>query len=397
MPLTDTKIRSLRATGKVQKKSDGGGLYVFVSEKGTILWRMNYRFGGKQKTLCFGEYPAVSLSQARLLREQAKQALASGEDPGAMKQQRKAEEQAESRTFKAVALEWYDVKTPEWSQKYREVVMMRLERYVFPEIGRIPVAGLRTAHVRDALKKIKANYTAHRISGLIGQICDYAHLCEYCEANVAAGLTKTLQKHVEKHQAAILDPGKLGEFMRRLEHSRSYRQMRYALRLLPYVFLRNSELRGGEWAEVDLDAALWVISARRMKMGKDHVIPLASQVVEIFRELKRCSGDSPYLFPSSIKGDKPISDNGLLKALRNLGYEKDEITVHGFRATASTLLNGMNFNPDVIEAQLAHKEEDRVRAAYNRNEYLDQRRQMMQAWADYLDKLKGEADGRLQK
>ncbi|MBO4334274.1 MAG: tyrosine-type recombinase/integrase [Desulfovibrio sp.] len=404
MPLTDAKLRALKPTGKVQKISDGGGLYIHVTDKGSMLWRMAYRYGGKQKTLSLGAYPTITLSQARLLREQAKQKLAQDEDPGAEKRERKAKTKALAdankpvgMSVKDVALEWYGIKKAEWVEKRAKIIMWRLEKYVFPEIGNIPIAELRTSNVLAALRKIEHIYTAHEISALVSRICAYAHLCEYCEANVAHGLTSALPKHVEQHRAAILDPSMLGQFLVIAKAGAARRPIKYALRLLPYVFLRSGELRGGRWEEVDFEKALWVIPAERMKMRKDHIVPLATQVAELLKEWKDLCGDGPYMFPSSTSRSKCISDVGLLNALLSLGYSREEVSVHGFRSTASTLLNGMGWNPDVIEAQLAHKEPNKIRAAYNRNEYLDQRREMMQAWADYLDKLREEANGHLQK
>ena len=402
MPLNDTKLRAIKPSGKVQKISDGGGLYAHVTDKGSILWRMAYRFNGKQKTLSLGVYPAISLSQARMLREQAKQKIANGEDPGAeklkLKTQKAEADKPAGMSVKDVALEWYDIKKAEWVEKRAKIIMWRLEKYVFPEIGSIPIAELRTAAVLAALRKIEHIYTAHEISALISRICAYAHLCEYCEANVAAGLTAALPRHTEKHRAAILEPSMLGQFMAIVENVAARRPIKYALRLLPYVFLRSSELRGGRWEEIDFGNAMWTIPAERMKMRKEHVVPLATQVMDLLKEWREFCGDGPFMFPSSMSRSKFISDVGLLNALLSLGYSRDEVTVHGFRSTASTLLNGMGFNSDVIESQLAHKDPNKIRAAYNRNEYLDQRREMMQAWADYLDKLREQAnEGLLQK
>ncbi|MBR4605371.1 MAG: tyrosine-type recombinase/integrase [Lachnospiraceae bacterium] len=403
MALNDSKLRSIKPTGKVQKISDGGGLYVHVTEKGTMLWRMAYRYGGKQKTLSFGSYPEISLSSARLLREQARQQLAQGVDPGVVKKEKKEQARADTNkpagmTFEEVAREWYDIKKGEWSEKNVKVVMWRLQKYVFPEIGGMPISELRTAHVLAALRKIERAYTAHEISALISRVCAYAHLCEYCEANVAQGLSAALPKHTEKHRAAILDPCMLEQFLVISDQGPARPSVKAALRILPYVFLRSFELRGGRWEEVDFEKAVWIIPAERMKMRKEHVVSLATQVIEMLKEWKARCGNETYMFPSPASKSKIITDMGLLNALFSFGYERDEVSVHGFRSTASTLLNGMGWNPDVIEAQLAHKEQDRIRAAYNRNDYFEQRMKMMQAWADYLDKLREEAEhGRLQK
>ncbi len=398
MPLTDSKLRAIKPTGKVQKISDGGGLYIHVTDKGSMLWRMAYRYGGKQKTLSLGAYPTITLSQARLLREQAKQALASGKDPGAAKKEQKEKLIAEARkdagaTFRDVALEWHGIKKGEWVEKRAKIIMWRLEKYVFPEIGRIPIAGLRTADVLAALRKIGPVYTAREISALISRVCEYAHLCEFCEANVAHGLAAALPKHTEQHRAAILEPEKLGRCLAIIRQSPARPPMRSALRLLPYVFLRSKELRGGRGEEIDFDGAMWIVPAERMKMRNEHAVPLAQQVIEFLRRWREECPSGPYMFPSSMSKSKCISDVGLLNALLSLGYGRDEVTVHGFRSTASTLLNGMGYNRDYVEAQLNHQDPNKVRAAYNRNDYLDQRREMMQAWADYLDKLRRDAGG----
>ncbi|MCL2123852.1 MAG: integrase arm-type DNA-binding domain-containing protein [Desulfovibrionaceae bacterium] len=402
MKLTDTFLRNLKTTGKVQKHSDGGGLYLQVSPSGGKLWRMAYRFDDKQKTLSFGAYPAVSLKDARVRREAAKEQLADGIDPGAAKKEARkiaaAKEREEAATFEAVAREWYSKKTIALSLGHQKKVLSRLENQLFPYIGAIPISKLEPADILRAVRHAEERgliETAHRLAQLAGQVCRYARLVGYAKFDVAARLVEALPPYQRGHYAAITDPIEIGHLLRAIDNYPGDISMIYALRILPYVFVRSGELRGAEWQEINLNAAEWIIPARRqngtgMKMNRPHVVPLPPQVVRLLEELGRFTRGGRYLFPSAFSASRCISDVGLLNALRRMGYAKDRMTIHGFRSMASTLLNEQGYRPDVIEAQLAHGDKDLIRSAYNRAEYLTERRQMMAEWANYLDELRAQ-------
>lgn len=396
MALTDTGIRNLKATGKVQKLSDGGGLYLHVTPTGSKLWRMAYRFAAKQKTLSFGAYPAVSLQMARKWREETKTKLAQGIDPGAEKQEAKAALIAQERelhdTFKNVANEWFASYGPSLTPKHAEKLRGYLDKRLFPIIGDKSVTSIEPQDILEALREpLRRGHieTAHKQLNLCGQVMRYAKRTGRVKYNVAEDLSGALPPVKVKNLAAITDPKEITQLLRDIDtYEGLHIPVHYCLKILPYVFTRPSELRLAEWAEFNFEDALWRIPAKRMKMRRDHAVPLASQVVGLLRELQRYTGDGKFLFPSIRANSAPISDAAPLAALRKMGYLKDKMCLHGFRSMASTRLNEMGYRPDVIEAQLAHKESDAVRLAYNRAEYMDERRRMMQGWANYLDKLR---------
>ena len=397
MPLSDTKLRALHGRmlkgEKVGKESDGGGLN-FQDGK---YWRLSYRFAGKQKTLALGVYPDVSLKMARQRREWARELLAQGIDPAERKKAEKAEaervERENALTFEVVAREWFEKKTLELTPDYRKQILSRLENHLFPYIGTALMKDLSPAEVLSAVRvteKRGAIEQAHRLAQLAGKVCRYARVSGYAKFDAAAGLTEALTNiPKEKHRAAIVEPARIGELLRALDGYPGDISTRYALRILPYVFVRSQEIRGARWEEIDFDKAVWVIPAGRMKMKVAHTVPMASQVVKLFQELKEWTGHGELVFPSPFSATRCISDMGLLNALRRLGYGKDEMTIHGFRGMASTLLNECGkYRHDVIEAQLAHGERNKIRGAYNHAEYLPERRAMMQEWADWLDRLR---------
>ena len=397
MPLTDTRVRALYAKAqkdeKVGKESDGGGLNF---QEGRY-WRLSYRFNGKQKTLALGVYPSVSLKAARLARDKAKELLAQGIDPSEKRKQDKEEaqriEQEAVCTFEAVAREWFAKKTTALSADYRKQVLSRLENHLFPYIDNKPFAELKPADILKAVRVTEARGSveqAHRLCQLAGKVCRYARVSGYVEFDIAAGLTEALAVIPQAtHRAALTDPEEVGELLRAIDAYSGDLSIKYALRLLPYVFVRSQELRGAEWDEFDFDKELWTIHAGRMKMRRQHVVPLSRQVVKLLHELREWTGHGRLVFPSPFSATRCISDMGLLNALRRMGYGKGEMSVHGFRGTASTLLNECGkFRHDVIEAQLAHGEKNAVRAAYNHAEYMPERRTMMQEWADMLDAMR---------
>lgn len=397
--LTDAAIKNAKPKLKAYKLSDGGGLYLEVSPAGGKLWRLKYRFQDKEKRLAIGVYPAVGLKEARARRDEAKEQLADGIDPSAAKKEARAmamaEVQEQAATFEAVAREWYSKKTAALSPGHQKKILSRLENQLFPHIGNVPFSELEPADILAAVRLAEergAIETAHRLAQLSGQVCRYARLVGCAKYDVAAGLVEALAPVQTEHYAAITDPAKIGHLLRAIDGYQGDVSIVYALRIMPYVFVRSGELRAAEWVEIDLGAAEWVIPAGRMKMKRPHVVPLARQVVKLLEEIGEVTGDGRYIFPSTFSASRCISDMGLLNAIRRMGYGKEEMTIHGFRSMASTLLNEQGYRSDVIEAQLSHGEKNAIRAAYNRAEYLPERRAMMQEWADYLDELRAAKD-----
>ena len=392
MSLSDTQLRNMKATGKVKKVSDGGGLYLHLSPAGGKLWRMAYRFEGKQKTVCFGAYPAVSLKEAREQRDESKALLARGIDPSLHKQAAKAASIAETaNAYEVVAREWYAKNAPRWTESNAERVLARQEKDVFPFIGKRPIAQISAPELLTVLRKVEergALDTAHRILQDTSRIFRYAIATGRAERDPGADLKGALPVPRKGHFSTIVDTKEIGQLLRDVDAYSGNLVVRAALRLAPYVFVRPGELRKAEWTEFDLENAEWRIPAKRMKMRVLHIVPLSRQVLGILRDLHPYSGDGPYLFPSLRAKSAPISDMTLLAGLRRLGYAKEQMTVHGFRSLASTLLNEQGFNKDWIERQLAHGERNSVRASYNYAEYLPERRKMMQSWADFLDNLR---------
>lgn len=392
MSLSDAYIRTLKYPGKPKKYFDGGGLYLFFSASGNKLWRMAYRFEQKPKNLSFGEYPLVTLKDARDRRDEAKKLLAGGIDPGAQKKVAKEVQLSETNdTFKNIALEWYETRTADFTEKHRGTVMYRLEKYIFPFIGNEHIASMEAPDILAVVKPLEQkgqNETARRILQIISQVYRYAVITGRAKRNPATDLHGALKPRKTVHRAAITEPARVGQLLRDCDNYEGYFPITCALRLAPLVFVRPTELRAAEWSEFNLEGKEWRIPATRMKMKQMHIIPLAAQAIKILEELREFSGSGKYLFPSIRTETRPISDATLLNALRRMGYAKDEMCTHGFRSVASTLLNELGYNRDWIERQLAHGERNDVRAAYNYAEYLPERRRMMTEWAEYLDELK---------
>jgi len=395
MPLTDTAIKAFKSKDKSYREFDGSGLYLEIAPSGGKWWRLKYRFGGKEKRISLGTYPAIGLKDARQRRDEAKTMLAKGIDPGEQKKVIKAEAVAtakdEALTFEAAAREWYAKKTVALTDGYRKQLMARLENLLFPYIGKMRLSVLEPADILRAIRHTEERghiETAHRLAQISGQICRYARLGGYTKYDVASRLSEALPPIQTKHFAAITDPVEIGHLLRAIEDYHGDVSVAYVLRIMPYVFVRSGELRAAEWPEIHLEAAEWIIPAGRMKMRRPHVVPLARQVVKLFAELKLITGAGRYIFPSPFSAGRCISDVGILNALRRMGYNKGKMTIHGFRTMASTLLNELKYRPDVIEAQLSHGEKNAIRDAYNRAEYLQERRQMMEEWANYLDRLR---------
>ena len=395
MPLTDTAIKALKPKSKPYREFDSGGLYLEVAPSGGKWWRLKYRFQGKEKRISLGVYPAIGLKDARARRDEAKELLAKGVDPGERKKEEKAAVEAAtldaSLTFEVVAREWYAKKTVTLTPGYRKQLLARLETLLFPYIGETRLSALEPADILKAIRHTEKRghiETAHRLAQIAGQICRYARLAGYVKHDIVSRLSEALPPVQTKHFAAITDPVEIGHLLRAIDEYQGDVSVSYALRIIPYVFVRSGELRAAEWDEINLDASEWVIPAGRMKMRRPHIVPLAPQVVQRFTELKAITGIGRYLFPSPFSAGRCISDVGLLNALRRMGYSKGTMTIHGFRSMASTLLNEQGYRPDVIEAQLSHGDKNLIRAAYNRAEYLPERRQMLEEWANYLDGLR---------
>lgn len=390
--LNDTYIRTLKANEKDQKHFDGGGLYLFIPKSGSKLWRLAYRFDGKTKMLCLGKYPLISLKEARERREDAKRLLSRGLDPGAHKKQIQQEKLVKIRdSFRNIALEWHADQTASFTDKHRNTIMFRLENYLFPTLGDMHIVKLEARDILAVVKPIEHQgqlETARRLMQLTGQVFRYAVATGRARHNIVADMRGALRPRQVTHRAAITDPRKVGQLLQDIEEYDGYFPLCCALRLAPLVFVRPTELRAARWSEFDLDAGEWRIPPARMKMRQQHIVPLSRQALDILKELLPYSGGCEYLFPSIRSDCRPISDATMLSALRRMGYEKHEMSTHGFRSLASTLLNEQGYNRDWIERQLAHGERNEVRAAYNYAEYLPERRKMMQDWSDYLDRLK---------
>jgi len=400
MALTALEVSKSKATDKTQRLADGGNMYLLIQPNGAKYWRMDYRLAGKRKTLAIGVYPDMSLSDAREQREQARKLIANGVDPVAVKQAQKAAtiENVEN-SFEVIAREWFVRHAPNWKENHSSKIIARLEKDVFPWIGNRPIADISAPALLAAIRKIEARgalETAHRALACCGQVFRYAVATGRAERDPTGDLRGALPPvKKEKHFAAITDPKKVGELLRDIEGYQGSYIVKGAFKLSPLLFVRPGELRKMEWAELDLDKAEWIIPADKMKMGVTHIVPLAKQAVAVLREMLPLTGRSRYVFHGERDHDRPMSDNAIRSALRRMGWANDEMTPHGFRAMASTILDNMGYKQEWLERQLAHEEPNKIKAAYKREAwrmYLPERTAMMQAWADYLDKLKSGAE-----
>ncbi len=398
--LSAKDVENAKPKEKAYKLADGEGLYLFCTPAGGKLWRMSYRVDGKEKTLCLGAYPDISLKNAREARAEKRKMIAQGIDPmiekKRVKQEEKRRQREESMTFAVVAREWFSQKMPDRKELYRQQTITRLENHVFPYIGNIPITNLEPSQILAGLRVTEGRGSvdmAHRLARLIRQVCKYAVAAGYAKFNAASDLSEALKKRPPvKPRAAITNPREIGVLLRAIDDYPGDISTRYALKIMPYVFVRSQELRGARWDEIDFATAIWTIPADRMKMKKEHIVPLAPQVLRLFEELREWSGHVNLCFPSPHSSSKNISDMCLLNALRRMGYEKESMCIHGFRAMASTLLNDSGkYRSEVIEAQLAHSEKNNSRRPYNRAEYLQERKKMLKEWADYLDRLREES------
>ncbi len=395
MPLTDRAIINLKPASKQTKHFDGGGLHLVVYPTGGKAWRLSYRFQNKEKLLSLGMYPAVTLKRAREKREEAKALLAEGIDPGEHKREvAKVEAELTENTFENIAREWHAKFSERWEPKNARKILIRMEKDIFPFIGNRSITTIKPAELLTVVRRIElrgAVEYAHRTMQYCGKVFRYAIATGRAEHDISADLRGAIPPPKTKHHATITDPVKVGQLLRAIDNYDGHFIVACALKLAPLTFVRPGELRGAEWEEFDFSREEWRIPAARMKMNEQHIVPLARQSVEILRALHKVNGHGKFLFPSVRTDQRPMSDNTVNAALRRMGYAKEEMTGHGFRSMASTLLNEQGWNRDAIERQLAHAERNKVRASYNFAEFLPERRKMMQAWADYLDTLKSDS------
>jgi integrase len=389
--LTVTEIRHAKPKEKPYKLSDQRGLYLLITPSGSRLWRQKYRVQGREKLLAHGAYPDVSLEDARAHREAARKLLSQGVDPGTAKADR---EEATAVTFGAVAAEWLEKQSKKLTPVTLAKARWMLDDYLLPVLKSRPIASITAPDLLRELRKVEAkgaHDTAHRVRQRASQVFRYAIAAGIggCDRDPTQDLRGALAPMVTKHHAAITEPRAVGALLRAIDGYSGQPAVAFALKLAPHVFVRPGELRAAEWCEFDLAAKVWRIPAARMKLKREHLVPLSAQVVKLLQELQPITGRARFAFPALSKTDRPISENTLNAALRRMGYDtKTEMTAHGFRSLASTLLNERGIAPDLIELQLAHTEQNKVRAAYNRAERLKERTKLMQEWSNHLDKLK---------
>ena len=391
--LSDAKARNAKPKAKPYKLSDGEGLFLLVMPSGGKYWRMRYFFAGKEKTLALGVYPEVPLGKAREHRAQAKKILAAGNDPGEVKKQTKElVTRKAANTFGSLAREWFEQRKHEWTPNYAEMVFDRLERHALPKLDGRPMTEIEAPEILTVLRIVEASGAlemARRVMHIISQVFFYAIATGRAVRNPVADLRGALKTPVVKHRAYLKEI-ELPTYLKKLAAYDGHPLTKLALQLLLLTFVRTMELRAAQWVEIDWDKSEWRIPAQRMKMRETHIVPLSKQAIVALREVQKYSGYQQSVFPNQQKPSSVMSENTMLFALYRLGYHS-RATGHGFRSTASTILNEHGFRADVIERQLAHNERNSVRAAYNHAQYLPERREMMQWWADYLDGISTKA------
>ncbi|MDR1509148.1 MAG: tyrosine-type recombinase/integrase [Synergistaceae bacterium] len=402
MALTELEIKNAKPREKQYSLSDGDGLLLLVKESGAKSWVLRYRMDGKEKRAGLGNYPKVGLAKARELKMDFKRELALGGNPQKKKKEERKEaariEALKAATFAKIANEWYKQQKKAWSNSNCVGVRHMLDTYLLPRIGERPVREITTRELLSLLLDIEKSVlpTAHRVKGVAGQIFQFAVARGEADFNIVLNLRRALKPKRERHRAALTAPKDIADLVRRIEAYHGSVIVRTALCFLLYTFQRPGEVGGAEWEEIDFDAKLWRIPEQRMKNGRPHLVPLSRQVLELLEYLKRFAartGYSSFIFPAKSSKAASIHETTLCKALRSMGYTKDQMCAHGFRAIASTNLNEQSWNRDVIELALAHVEKNKVRAAYNHAEHLEERRKMMQAWADWLDGLRQKNSG----
>jgi integrase len=392
--LTEAAVKKAKSKSKAYKLSDGEGMYLEVTSSGSKYWRLKYRFSGKEKRLALGVYPVVSLAEAREKRREAKLVISQGKDPSELKKQAKYNEQlASANTFESIAVEFLEKRRKEGAAETTiSKIDWILRKKLYPYIGNLAVSELTPQRLLDALRRIEKDgihETANRARRISGQVMRYAVATGRAERDISQDLQGALVTPKVKHMAAIIDPKEFGILVAAIDDYEGSPEVKAALQLSALLFQRPGEIRHMEWREIDWEQERWEIPAEKMKMREAHVVPLCSQALDILTKLQPLTGFGRYVFPSARKGDRPLSENGVRVALRTLGYSNDQMTGHGFRASARTILDEvLNFRVDWIEQQLAHAVKDANGRAYNRTKYLPERKKMMQDWADYLDQLK---------
>jgi len=394
MPLTDTVIRNAKPEKKAVKLFDDRGLYLEVSPAGGKWWRHKYRFEGKEKRLSLGVYPDVGLKEARKRRDDARSLLAGGVDPGEhRKAQKLARDGQAANSFEVVAREWFAKYATTWAASHSDKTMRRLERDVFPWIGNRPICEIHAPEILTVLRRIEARgagETAHRALSNCGQVFRYAVATGRANRDPSGDLRGALSRVKKSHFAAKTDPEAVAGILRAMDGYLGTLPVRCAMRLAPLLFVRPGELRTAKWTDVDLEEKQWRYIVTKTKTP--HIVPLSRQAIEILNELRPLTGKGQYVFPGARSSTRPMSDNAILAAMRRVGIDKEEMTGHGFRAVARTILDEvLGVRPDYIEHQLAHAVRDPNGRAYNRTAHLPERRKMMQQWADYLDRLKAGA------
>ena len=396
MPLTNTQIDKAKPQAKETKMFDGGGLYLLITPTGGKLWYLKFRYAGKEGKLSFGTYPAISLADARQRREEAKKLIANGVDPRNVKKAQKAAQGEQSaNTFEVIAREWHNKFAHTWVESHAQHKLERLEKTVFPWIGKRPIKEITAPDVLDVLRRMESRGildTAHRVRFECGAIFRYAIATGRAERDPVADLKGALPPVKNGHYAAPTDPKAVAPLLRAIDEYQGSFVVKCAMQLAPLLFVRPGELRAAKWSEIDFESAEWSVPAETMKMKVAHLVPLSTQALKVLNELKPLTGHSEYVFPCHRSPLRCLSENAVNAGLRRMGFEKSEITGHGFRAMARTILDEvLQVRPDYIEHQLAHAVKDPNGRAYNRTTHLAERKKMMQAWADYLDGLKGGA------
>lgn len=390
MPLTDISIRNAKGQEKPYRMSDGRGLFLIVNPNGSKWWRFTYAFQGKTNTLSLGVYPDIPLKIARERRDTARTQVAIGIDPAAQRKAAKlATQERRANSFEVLAREWYELKAPEWSEGHQSRVLRLLEKDLFPYIGKLPITDLTPQKMLEVARRVQQRSVelAHRALDNAGNVFRFAIRTGRATTDPTRDLGDALPTIRHRHYASQTDPQEVARLLRKLDLYQGTFPVSCALRLAPLVFVRPGELRQAKWADIDLEAREWRFIAS--KTNTAHIVPLATQAMAILTELHQLTGRGVYVFPGARSQSRPISENTLNAALRTLDIPPDQFTGHGFRAMARTLLDEvLNYRPDLIEHQLAHSVRDPLGRAYNRTSHLPERTAMMQAWADYLDRLK---------
>jgi integrase len=396
MALDALTVKGSKPQEKSYRLYDTNGLYLEITPKGGKLWRLKYRYAGKEKLLSFGSFPSISLKEARALKDEARKQLANEIDPSALKKElKRSRVEAAQNSFEFVAREWISKNNKKWSAGNSKLVTSRFERLIFPLIGKASIANLTAPELLTAIRRIEkggSTYTAHKVLQNCGQVFRYSIATGRSITDPSAALKGALPPTKATHHASITDPKKVGALLRAIKGYEGTFVTKQALKLAPLVIVRPGELRHAEWQEIDLENSEWRIPADKMKMKAVHIVPLSSQAISILEETQAVTGNGKYVFPSVRSASRPMSENTINASLRRMGYTKEEMTGHGFRSMASTLLNEQGWHWDAIERQLAHAERNSIRAAYNYAEHMPERIKMMQHWADYLEGLASGAD-----